>query len=86
MIQWEKRVNSLDELREAWKDLEQDAGIRINAGSGNSEKNIFLFFYSGIYWINISEKKEVFFQFKDFNSAERKLMELVKGPFKAWVY
>ena len=87
MLQWEKEVNSLKELRDLWKDLDQDAGIRMTVGPENSAKNtIFLFFYNGVYWINLSDGKESYLQFKNFESAENKLMELIKEPFKAWIY
>ena len=88
MLQWEKQINSVQELIEEWKNLEQDGGIRINRDSPNlPDKNtIFLFFYEGIYWINLSGNKESYLQFTNFGLASNKLLELLKEPFKAWVY
>lgn len=81
----ERKVASLEELKRQFKELDQDAGIRI---VGN-DKIIFAFYYDGKYWLNLTEEiSEIgeFLSFHNFENAWEKLIELIKLPLNAWVY
>jgi hypothetical protein len=96
----ERKIDSLKELKRLWKDLDEDAGIRINPNSEIFRKGtrLFLFFYDGKYWINISndkmdqkecpaeKKNEIIFQIGDFDRAWNAVTKIIDNPLEAWVY
>lgn len=96
----ERQITSLQDLKNQWKDLDQDAGIRIipNCKIFRPQTRIFLFFYDGKYWINISNdnkkqkecpvgnKNEVIFEIKDFDRAWSAVQKIIDHPLQAWAY
>ena len=96
----ERQITSLKDLKKQWKNLDEDAGIRLipNCKIFRPETRIFLFFYDGKYWINISNdnkkqkkcpvenKNEVLFEIQDYDRAWNAVLKIMDNPLQAWTY